>query len=194
MKLKAILLFILITVKADVFAQPSIRVFFEQDSIKQELLHNDSTIQLKGKPFTIEVHMINESSLFLNVSFDTLFYYSIPANKNFKDWKYIVHKSIIENPFNEDKNLFITEEFIHNWFYDSTLDWYRFDKGVQVKGDTIIARRTVEEFNNYDDDMSSRPIYTVRQPLYFVFFITDWTKETGHIETQRKKTIIELIH
>lgn len=169
----------------------SAKIFIKQDSLVKEVLYDSSVIVLKKKPFSIEVQLINLDGLFASVSYDS-FYYSTPTRVNFKDWKYIGSKVMAENSFNSEKRLIIEDELLHYWFYDSTLDWHRFDKGLIADGDTIIGTKTITNFMDKDNNKAILPVETMHKPLFLVFFSTDSKNKTKTpIELFRKKVVLQ---
>lgn len=189
MKLKATLAVLSLLFISFVNAQPAFRVFIKQGNLKKEILYNDSTTVLERKPFVFEIWFLRTADVFLNVSYDSL-YYNTPLGQNFKDWKYIAAKGMAEDNFNVDRKLVITDEPVHRWFYDSTSEFQRFDKNLTVKGDTIIGTRTVETFiDGYNDGMEMSPLMMSR-PLLLVFFMVNLDLENGNTELGRKKTVL----
>lgn len=169
----------------------SAKIYIKQDSIIKEVLYDSSIITLKKKPFNIEVRLINLRGVFASISYDST-YYNTPTGTDFKDWKYIGTKSMVEHNFNEKKMVIIDDNSLHYWLYDSTLKWHRFDKGIIINGDTVTATKTVERFMDRANDRVIFPVENIDRPLLLVFFSTDPKNKTRiPVELFRKKVVLK---
>ncbi len=190
MRLKYILLLLPLLYVFDGSSQ-SAKIFIQQDTLVKEVLNDSSVISLQKKPFTIKIKLVKLRGVFLSASFDSL-YYNTPNSENFKDFKYVGAKSMVEHNFNEKKMLIIDDETLHYWFYDASLDWHRFDKDLTVKNDTVFATRVTERFMDKDNNKTIFPIEEIDKPLLLVFFSTDPKNKTKiPIELFRKKVVIQ---
>lgn len=181
-----LLLIFIVSISFNYIQKKQFRVFFIQDNIKKEFQFDNSVFILQPKAFKIEVHLYNVEGVYVNISYDTL-YYSTPRNERFHDWKYISGKAMAEEDFNLEKDIIVNTENVSYWFYDPNLKWYRFDKDIVVKENEIIGTMTVEQF--YDVDKGSYSSVTeATKPIYFTFFTAD-KNQKGYMnnEIERKK-------
>ena len=111
------------------------------------------------------------------------------------------YKTGSEEKFNTNKDIYVGDEDYQNvWFYDEKIDWYRMDKGVQVKDGVIHAKVTVE--NIYDMDKRDEgkheeieynyPVKNITQDIFMVFATDRYEKGMKEPEElQREKFILK---
>lgn len=159
-------------------ALDSYQVFIIQDNIRAEVLYDAQNIHLKKKPFKIEVLLKDKlEGVSASISYKKL-YYNTPLNKKFKDWEYISGKTIVEEEFNKDKDICVSDEAICYWFYDGG-DFHRFDPNIKNENGTTIGTMTVENISDTDTD-KEYPIEKIAAPLYLVFFNYDKKMDYTH--------------
>jgi hypothetical protein len=153
-----------------------------QDGAKVEI--KNELIKLNKKEFQIKVNLINTEGVFVNSSF-TKDYFSIPLNKKVKDLDSWGARTMVEENFNTDKDLAISSESFCYWFYDSTMDWHRFDKDIQRKGNTTTGTITVSILDDIDHRKKIE-LSQVSKPVYLVFLTRKENKNTP-IELERSR-------
>ena len=139
-------------------------------------------IQLKRKPFVIEVTLQNTPGVFVKADFtDSM--YRLKDNEPVPDLNKLFVETMTEENYNKDKEIALSTEGWSNWSYQPKQKWSSFDKEVKIVNDyTVTGSRTVQQF--YTDDAQTIKVEDMKKPLY-LFFLT--TTEDLKSEVNRQK-------
>lgn len=185
--------------------------FFQIEIIQDDKLieEKNGIIFLEKKPFKYKITLFNTDHIYVSNSWEK-YYYDYPNEENifkcddglyFKDCRFVAVKTPNEDKFNSDKDIIVGDgDYQAVWFYDKTIDWHRFDKGVTIENGVIHASVTVE--NIFDADKRDEMIVSQNEITYkiedidkdiFVVFATDlYEKGMEHPkELQREKFILK---
>lgn len=169
----------------------------------------DNKIQLKKEAFKFKVTMYKTNHVFVSNSWGT-YYYDYPSDENifkceddlyFKDCRFVSIKTGNEDKFNVNKDIYVGDDAYQNvWFYKEDRDWHRFDKGVEVIDEVIIAEMTVENIydmdkrdeRTFEKDEYNYPITNIDNDIYAVFATEFYESGMKHPkELQREKFILK---
>ncbi len=177
-----------------------------------QVIQNDEVIEMKKgvihlekAPFKFLVTFYKTDNVSVSASWGK-HYYDFPDDQNIfngddtedqDEWRFVAIKTGSEYKFNSKRSLGIGDgSYQKNWFYDQSMDWHRFDKGVEVKDGVIYATRTVENISDYDlrDDGGDKsdyeyPIAKIDKDIYMVFAASHY-EPSETTELQRKKFIL----
>lgn len=170
-------------------AQP-FRVFIVQDDLRKEVNFSDSVIELKKKPFVIEVHLLDSlDGIYVNISYDSL-YYNTPKDTVFPDWEYMGLNIMAEDLFNSYKGLIVSQKFPCYWYYDEAYPLHRFDSIITKLNNGYLCTKTVTQTLNQNtrEEIKAKDF---NKPLILVFFSErDRTRIQPGIITKRVQTIL----
>ncbi len=147
-----------------------------------------NTVILDKEVFQLRVTLKNIHGIYMSSSFDRG-YFDTKETEPIKDFKYIGSKCRAEPSFNSDKEFGIDTESLSFLFYDKTMDWHRFDKGVLVKGKKVIGLKTIQQVY-IDDTKETILLKDLTQDIFLFFFATkkveNTEKELGRLKLQIK--------
>lgn len=143
---------------------------------KEKITVVDGVINPEHAPFIIQVDLHQLDGVYCYASFSDSIYKMTPADTipNAAD---LSMWAMAESTFNEDKELIINPDGWHYWFYDSTIDWHRFDKELTAKGGEITAFKTVEKLYFTEGEKIKKLSELDDAPLYLFFVSAPGTKE-----------------
>ena len=141
----------------------------------------DQTVELEKKEFQIRVTLKKLEGVFMNASFQKD-YFGLKPSEPIKDYQYIDLKTMAEAEFNNDKELFIHNEYFNYLFYNKAKDWHRFDKGVVAKRKKAIGTKTVEKLWLVNSKKSVN--LKENQKDLYLFFVAKNEEETTKIQEE----------
>jgi hypothetical protein len=139
-------------------------------------------IYLNKKPFQIQVTLKNLEGVYLYADFtDSI--YKLKENEQIPDFDLLPPMAMAETTFNKDRELIINKDGWAFWFYDTKLDWHRFDKEVLVTPDSIVGTKTINQFY-FSDGERTVPVRRIKKPLYLFFVAVDKSNKDGAPEKE----------
>lgn len=151
----------------------------------KKLKVKNDVIQLKKEPFQIKLKLEDLYGAYLIPTFT-----GEPSETVQENIKNLNLFAMSEYEFNQAKHLGIHETAIHFLFFDSEMDWHRFDKnGVEVIENTVIGTKTVEVFQN-DLQPESIPIEKIGNDLYLIFIATEEVSDTTEEEIIKMEKLV----
>ncbi len=171
----------------------------------QTLTEKNDVVRLAKKPFKLRLTLIKTKDVFVSASWGK-FYYDYPDNKNIfecndktlADCRFVSVKTGNEEKFNENKDIYVGNgSYQYAWFYDESMDWHRFDKGVKVEKGIIYAEVTVENIydmdardeGNSDESKYNYKIENINKDIYMVFATENYEKGMEHPEELQRQKI-----
>jgi len=149
-----------------------------QDGKAVDIKHH--TAELEKRPFKIKVTLKDLDGIYLCASFKRNFF-DTPDNRPIKDFQYYKYKTRAESNFNEAQLMHTSDEYVSYLFYDPEMDWHRFDKAIQIKGNNVIATKTIRQFSSEEFD-STFDIADIDKDLFLFFVETDKYKTSEEIK------------
>lgn len=126
-------------------------------------------ITLSKTTFAIQVKLNKLDGVYCYAAFNDSIY-KLSNTESVPGFESLPSMAMAENSFNTDQELIINPEGWAYWFYDSKLDWHRFDKEILVEGDNVTGTKTIKQF--YDVITGKQiPVSEAHGPLY-LFFIS----------------------
>lgn len=126
--------------------------------------------ELKRKPFHFEISLHNlEGVMLLACETDTFF--NTPDTSEMPTCMMLEGIAVAEEMHNADRSLYVAvnhDDGGNYWYYDSK-DANRFDKVMQVAGDTVKAIRTVKRIRTYKQKKEPFKIEQYNGELFLVF-------------------------
>ncbi|HYV91477.1 MAG TPA: hypothetical protein VE978_06830 [Chitinophagales bacterium] len=144
-----------------------------QDNQKVEVNNNEVT--LLKKPFVIQLALNKIEGVSVNISFDRTFYDPAAAHQIY-DVANLDPKTLVEDTFNIEKELFVSSEYLCYWFYNTKLRWHRMDRDIVINGTQVICNKTVEKIFE-SDTQEEYKIENISKDLFLVFAST---KDKGY--------------
>lgn len=157
-------------------------VKFKQDSTEFKV--RDNIVKIKKAPFVIQIEMKKINGVFLNASYNSDFFDKC-EKLDCNIIGDVISKTMAESDFNSDKELMIDDSSFSYWFYDSSINWHRFDKDITCKNDVVFATKTISIFNLPVNKIISK-IAESPEFLYLVFFSINENKD-NHSKTISQK-------
>ncbi len=143
---------------------------------KVEILQNNKVIPIENhiallekKEFQLRITLNNLNGIYFHSSFKPT-YFRLKDNQEIKGLHTISNFTRVEENFNTDRGMEIDDESYSYLFYDSTLNWHRFDKDVQVNGNTVIGTKTIDKIY-IESNKKTIPLKNINRSIY-LFFIT----------------------
>lgn len=212
---KSIALIILIAIfisckSSKVVEKPNSGKYFQIEILQDNniIQEKNGIISLKKKPFKFKITLFKTDHIYVSNSWGKYFY-EYPKEANifecnddlyFKNCRFVAVKTPNEDRFNVDKDIIVGDgDYQAVWFYDKSIDWYRFDKGVKEENGIIQAEVTVENIFDADKrDVLNTPkneynykIENINQDIYVVIATDNYEKGMEHPkELQREKFIL----
>jgi hypothetical protein len=163
---------------------------------KVEILQNNKKIPIENhvatlekKQFQLRITLNNHDGIYFHSSFNPK-YFNLKDNQEITSLQTISNFTRVEENFNTDRDMEIDDESISYLFYDSTINWHRFDKDVQVNGNTVIGTKTIEKIY-IERNKKTIPISNINRSVYLFFFATNnqsggntATKELGRYKVE----------
>ena len=131
----------------------------------------DDVVELEKKEFQIRITLKKQDGVFMNASFKKD-YFKLKADEPINDYEFIGQKTMAEIEFNSHKELFVHDEYVTYLFFDKTMDWHRFDKGVVKRGKKIIASKTVQIIKNIHNKEITELVH-LEKDIYLFFVAQD---------------------
>lgn len=153
-------------------------------------------VELQKAPFQYHIKMKGTEGIYLANSLER-YYFDIPEDESMfgrsdYGYKFLGSKCMAELPYNEEKELYISDQDgISYWFYDTTMDWHRFDKGIKKENGFIIATKTVEKL--YIGENNIVEVSEAEQDIYVAACLRaseDRASDQFDTDIQRKKLIL----
>lgn len=144
-------------------------VAIEQDG---KMVHIQNHIaQLKKAPFKVVITLKGIDGVYMSASFQPTLY-NLAATDSIPDYAEMSAMVRAESNFNEDKELFVESSGFSYLFYDSTMNWHRFDKKIKVEGAHVIGSKTVKSIIA-PDSKTSYAISKIKDDVYLFFVATE---------------------
>ncbi len=124
---------------------------------------------LEKKEFQLRITLNNLNGIYSHSSFKPT-YFRLKDNQEIKGLQTMSNFTRVEENFNTDRDMEIDDESYSYLFYDSTLNWHRFDKDVQVNGNTVIGTKTIDKIY-IESNKKTIPLKNINRSIY-LFFIT----------------------
>ena len=126
---------------------------------------------LEKKQFQLRITLNNHDGIYFHSSFNPK-YFNLKDNQEITSLQTISHFTRVEENFNTDRDMEIDDESISYLFYDSTINWHRFDKDVQVNGNTVIGTKTIEKIY-IERNKKTIPLSNINRSVYLFFIATN---------------------
>jgi hypothetical protein len=144
---------------------------------KVEILQNNKVIPIENhiallekKQFQLRITLNNLDGIYFHSSFNPT-YFKLKDNQEIKGLQTMSNFTRVEENFNEDRDMEIEDESISYLFYDSSLNWHRFDKDIQVNGNTVIGTKTIEKIY-VESNKKTIPLKNINRNIYLFFIKT----------------------
>ncbi len=145
---------------------------------KVEILQNNKVIPIENhiallekKQFQLRITLNNLDGIYFHSSFNPT-YFKLKDNQEIKGLQTMSNFTRVEENFNEDRDMEIEDESISYLFYDSSLNWHRFDKDIQVNGNTVIGTKTVDKIY-VESNQKTIPLKNINRNIYLFFVATN---------------------
>lgn len=170
---------------------PSFELHFMQDG--KEVPVNHGVVKLQKKPFAIEIEMSKKLGLMVSASFKSKMYKKAMKDEHIHELEIFNGKGLVEEKFNRDKNILISDEHPNYWFY-STDKANRFDKVVKDEySPKVSCTRTVTMFK-VADTKEEIDVTEIAKEVYLIFMLTKvGDNSLDKIEIQRAPVMIEWV-
>lgn len=153
----------------------TIRVGQEQ-SVALNGYENQLTLPRKG--FKIQVLLENVAGVYCYASFSDSIY-KIGLQDAIPGFSELPDMVMAEKKFNDEKELLISKEGWSYWFYDSLLDWHRFNKKIVLLDHSrIVATKSIKQIYFVEEGKDVK-LKDMKLPLYLFFVAVDETDVTG---------------
>jgi len=156
-------------------------IHFIQNGKQKQL--KDNQVRLKKQPFTIQVDVNDLTGVYLLADFaaDDKF----RADNEFDNLLTIAPKTMAEENFNKNNELYISAHHYSYWFYNPNMDWHRFNVVAPKENQGFIGTKEVKSFYIRDKkDIIS--IADAPDDLYLFFFTMQGSFELGYRVLQRE--------
>lgn len=159
------------------------RIYVEQDGVPQEIRNN--SVNLERRPFEIIIHLTGPDSIFVNASLDDDSYYAALDGMPFNDIPGFQESGMIEELFNRDETLMLSDTAPHYWHYSDRYD-HRFSD-VTMTDAYLICRKKISYVAEGEEQKNRVAVDKLRKDkIYLVFMKLEWTKDfTGRKEYKR---------
>ncbi|MEJ5056194.1 hypothetical protein [Sphingobacterium sp. MYb382] len=154
-------------------------VRFIQDGQKVPLAENN-TVNLKKKPFQIQLSHILDEGVLIGATFDKDLYRSAMGDADL-EVMWFSNTGMADDMFNDDKSLMMSDEAPSYWFYTSK-EQHRFDHDPKESNGRYLGTRTIENLALLDP-YRMVPIKNVKKNLYLVFYESSYDAEEDEIQT-----------
>lgn len=144
---------------------------------------------LKKAPFKIIVTLIGIDGVYINASFQPTLYH-LAATDSIPEYMNMSAMVRAESNFNEDKELFVESSGYSYLFYDSTINWHRFDKKITITGNNVIGCKTVKTVVA-PDDKTAYAISKIKNDIY-LFFVATTRVPYGQIPKELERYKLKL--
>ena len=148
---------------------PAFKVEILQDNHVIPVENN--VVLLEKKQFQLRITLNHLDGIYFHSSFNPT-YFRIKDNQEINGLQTISNFTRVEENFNEDRDMEIDDESISFLFYDRSLNWHRFDKDVQVKGDTVIGTKTIDKIY-IESNKKTIPLKKINRRIYLFFIATN---------------------
>lgn len=112
----------------------------------------DHVVNLENKPFVIQVELNNHLGIYMGGTTSSE-YFDLTEDQQVRDFQYLPYKAFAEKEYNENRQIILDPDGFHFLFYDPDQDWHRFDADLEVNGNKVIAKKTVEKFWYKGDEL-----------------------------------------
>jgi hypothetical protein len=122
--------------------------------------------------------------------------YRLTENMPVPDFAYLPDMAMAEEEFNKEKELIVNPEGWSYWFYDSKLNWHRFNKKIiLLDSNRVVGIKSVKQFYSLPDQKDIKP-KDIHKPLYlfFVAVAEENDKHKSARELMRRKVRIDWIN
>lgn len=144
---------------------------------------------LEKKEFQLRITLNNHDGIYFHSSFNPK-YFNQKDNQEITGLQTISNFTRVEENFNTDRDMELDDESISYLFYDRTINWHRFDKDVQVNGNTVVGTKTIEKIY-IERNKKTIPLSNINRSVYLFFFATNnqsggntATKELGRYKVE----------
>jgi hypothetical protein len=160
---------------------PVVKISIEQNGQKYDI--NNNTVVLSPSPFDIVFEFSEPMNVLINASFNPKTLKLAADQQPISHLPGFSETGIAEGLFNEDKEIFISENAPNCWFFDDE-SRHRFNITSQ-SGSIIIGKRTIENLYNLDEK-SVIKVTENKKTIFLVFiFYKIGIKPADLIELQR---------
>lgn len=192
--LKYLLIILLFTPVISFSQNKQVSIRIQQD--ESFLLDSFEThIVLQKKAFKIQVMLENIEGVYCYAAFDDSIY-RLTENMPVPDFAYLPDMAMAEEEFNKEKELIINPEGWSYWFYDSKLNWHRFNKKIiLLDSNRVVGIKSVKQFYLLPDQKDIKP-KDIHKSLY-LFFVAVAEENDKHKparELMRRKVRIDWIN
>ncbi len=136
---------------------------------------------LEKKQFQLRITLNNHDGIYFHSSFNPK-YFNLKDNQEITSLQTISNFTRVEENFNTDRDMEIDDESISYLFYDRTINWHRFDKDVQVNGNTVVGTKTIEKIY-IERNKKTIPLSNINRSVY-LFFIATNNQSGGNTATK----------
>ncbi|MEO8769856.1 MAG: hypothetical protein ABI402_07220 [Ferruginibacter sp.] len=131
-------------------------------------------VVLNKSPFKISVKLIKLEGVYLYAAFkDSI--YKIGSSEPVPGFDGLPSLVMVENEFNPDQEMVISNEGWAYWYYDPKDETYRFDKDIYKEGDMVTGTKTIRQFYDFASGKEMQ-VKDVTAPLYLFFFSAEQDK------------------
>jgi hypothetical protein len=149
-------------------------------------------IKLKKKPFKFQVLLKNVEGVFVFASNrDSV--YRFTETGPIRDFKYLPLLQLEEDPYNQNKELNLSEVGWSYWFYKPNAEWHPFARKImKLDSSTVVCTKAVKQLNDLSESKTIR-IRDLAGPVYLLFVGVDEYDAAGNPskELMRRKLKIE---
>lgn len=190
-RFKKVLLFMMLVPALSFGQKKSVGIRIVQD--QSTMLYDfETNLLLKKKGFKIQVLLENVEGVYVFASIkDSVYRFS--EKDTIYDFVYLPMLKLKEDPFNNEKELNISETGWSYWFYDPKVESHPFSRKItHLDGDRIVCTKNIKILYNIND-MEQVRMDDVKEPLYLFFVAVAEYDDKGKPvkELIRKKVKIE---
>jgi len=136
---------------------------------------------LEKKEFQLRITLNNHDGIYFHSSFNPK-YFKLKDNQEITGLQTISNFTRVEENFNTDRDMEIDDESISYLFYDSTINWHRFDKDIQVNGNTVVGTKTIDKIY-IERNKKTISLSNINRSVY-LFFIATNNQSGGSLATK----------
>lgn len=177
---------ILALITAVSFGQSSNNFFIRIIQNNHSIPMKEQVLRVQNKPFKIRFDNFSSEGIYLHASYDNTVF-NLDERESVPFQEALDAHVRAESTFNSDQSQFLDKDSYSYFFYDTELDWHRFDKELKPTDKGYIAHKTITSFVELTNNKTTVSVNTIKKPVYLVFFQVKKDKDGKIVETYNFK-------